>query len=102
MTYIVDVDAEVDGTSEAQILSCSPDRTIREEEGHGKQSTNGHRVLPAKHMPVAHEASQDRSKDTTCVRDEVVAPRVVWRVFAGFCASSCQEFREEDVELAQG
>lgn len=70
---VVDVDAEGDQTSEGEVLHRSLHRSVGKEEGHADQSADDHGVLAAK-LGVAHETSDNGTRDTTDVCQGIVAP----------------------------
>lgn len=88
---VIDVQTEVDNTSECNILICSSHSRIRKEEYHSHQRSNDHgsssAPAPAR---AAQEASEDRTKDATCVGDGVVSPGGVWTVVTELGAAGLQ------------
>lgn len=95
---IVDIDGEVNGTGEADVLGGGAHRRVREEESHGDQSADDHGIPAAEILPVAQEARGDGAEDAHGVCDHVVPPRVVRAVLAGLGAAAGEELGQEDVE----
>lgn len=99
---VVDVDHVVDGASKPKVLRSRSDSRIGEEEGHGHQSTEHHRVPTTQKLPVAHDTSLHRSENSHNVRDHVVSPGIVWAAFTGVGTSTRQEVGQEHVEQGIG
>ena len=99
---IVDVQTERDGRCESEILLRRSHCGIGKEEGACNQGANYHGVPTTQKSGVAHEAREDGAKDAAGVRDQVVAPLVVWASLAGVGVAAREVSREEDVEERVG
>ena len=73
-TYI---DAKVDRTGESNILGRGPHSCVREEESHGRQSTDNHGIPSSKYRKIAQISGQHRAEDADRIGDHVVAPGCV-------------------------
>lgn len=74
---IVDVEAETDSGSKAEILRRSADSSVCKEEGHSQKCANDHGIAPPEESVVAHETCQNGSENATDGRDHVVPPFIV-------------------------
>jgi hypothetical protein len=73
---LINVDEESEHAGKSSVLYGRLDVNVRKEESHGAQGTDGHGVLSTEKLGVAHEAGQDRTRNTADVGQAVVAPSI--------------------------
>ena len=90
--------AERDSACKADILGSGSDLRVAKEEYHRNDSANDHRTTTAPEPSgLAHIPGENRTKDTTEIRQSIVAPCRVLAAISGIRASGFQVCWQENV-----